>query len=175
MEGLLALPAYKNSECVRWYNQTSSITRTQQNFRTKCEECQPFQNSILGRVQNFGKHGRVGNEQPSGRPASLSVQKQRVSNYFIRYSKGSLQRPEPGLDNTWSPVYNRLQNRLHMLPYRLQAVQPLEDRYYMARIQIAKWYLQNILTDALFLNLVSHSDVGAFNVDGNVSKHNVRT
>lgn len=67
-----------------------------------------------------------------------------------------------------------LRNRLYMFTYKLHIVQHPEDRDYEVRMQLASWYMKDIQYDEFFLSRKPYSDNWDVNMDGNVSKQNVR-
>lgn len=69
------------------------------------------------------------------------------------------------VENSWNwfasfkTAINRvLRESLHLLPYRLQNVQELEQRHYETHIEFSRWCVENSQLDALFPNRATFYD-----------------
>lgn len=108
----------------------------------------------------------------SGRSSIIFEDWQWVSSYFNRHPKTLIQTAERRLLRNC--IQRILQNRFHLIPYKLHIIKALEECDYETRTKFDTWCLQNTESDLSFFNGIIFSDECVFHKSGKVNIHNVR-
>lgn len=67
-----------------------------------------------------------------------------VSCYLVWYPSRSLRRTKQDLTILQRLIQDKLQNRLHVFPFQIKAVQKIEENIFIAKTEFAIWFLQII-------------------------------
>lgn len=155
ISGFLVFFRHEKVEYVTWYNETKTVSQSQETSRRKQQRALLSCNSTWNITSSkFSWPSDREVQSQHGRPSVIFEDVWRVSSYFNVHLRTLLRIVKCLLGSPRCSIQLCVQNRLHLLSYRLHIIQLIEEREYESRTAFANLYLQNVESDSLFLNII---------------------
>ena len=164
----------EKAECVTWFIETKSVTKTRRNYQRKYGKVPPSRPSIYRWHKRFVENGTVADGNRSGRPKTQEGTINRIRLEFESSPRTSIRTASRILEVPYTTVHRVLHKSLKMYPYKIQLLQNLQSNDKPRRKQFACDMLTRISEDPALLDKLCFTDEATFHVSGKLNRHNVR-
>ena len=164
----------ERAQCVLWVSTGYGATDVRRLFRNAYERQPPARSTIRQWHRDYQTRGSHSHGGANGRQRISNTVRDEIRKLFSYDPKLSLRGVAAQTSFAHSTVWNILQKKFNLYPYKLQMSTTFTEDHKASRLRFAQYCRRELRNDPRFLERIVFSDECKFSLCGKVNKENCR-